>query len=415
MVCAAVALMTEFADAWPMPLPPRQVLTPQRPEKHTQAIEYSRMIVQADPTQSYVKLESGIFCRDVGERKVANYSEALRPSGTYKMLFDKQLGVAGLRSQGGGASNLFDAAPQSSADFEVGAVITDYKEEICDLGIYGAKAAARMDIQWQVYSKARSTVVAKIATSGGAKTGGNAAGVDALDQAFEQNVIGLLNSADFVASVSSPAGSSTEPQIAPAAAGQITVASRTPLSVPDSVASVVAVFSGDAMGSGWVVSEGYIMTDQHVVDNALKVRVRWSDGMETQGEVLRVDRRHDVALIKTDTRGRTPLAVRFEPLTPGETVFAIGTPLDPHFQNTVTRGVVSALHTFNGLPFIQSDVQVTHGNSGGPLLDEKGLVVGMTDWGFTPEGAPTGLNLFTPVRDAFDFLELKLEIKTAHN
>ncbi|HZZ36624.1 MAG TPA: trypsin-like peptidase domain-containing protein, partial [Caulobacteraceae bacterium] len=83
---------------------------------------------------------------------------------------------------------------------------------------------------------------------------------------------------------------------------------------------------------------------------------------------------------------------------------AIGAPTDKAFEGTVTRGIVSAHRTFSGLAFIQSDVAVTHGNSGGPLVDEHGAVIALTDIGWQPDGVPIGINLFTPVGDALDFL-----------
>jgi S1-C subfamily serine protease len=91
----------------------------------------------------------------------------------------------------------------------------------------------------------------------------------------------------------------------------------------------------------------------------------------------------------------------------GEAVIAIGTPLDEKFQSTVTKGVVSATRIENGFSFIQSDVAVDHGNSGGPLLDERGAVVGITDWRYAPDGVSHDLNFFIPIGDALDFLSLK--------
>ncbi|MFB2351152.1 trypsin-like peptidase domain-containing protein, partial [Priestia megaterium] len=91
-------------------------------------------------------------------------------------------------------------------------------------------------------------------------------------------------------------------------------------------------------------------------------------------------------------------------LQPGEAVFAIGSPLSAELQSTVTKGVVSANRIQDGFSFIQSDVAVTHGNRGGPLLDETGAVGGVTVSGLAPAGAPIGLNFFIPIGDALDFL-----------
>jgi S1-C subfamily serine protease len=163
------------------------------------------------------------------------------------------------------------------------------------------------------------------------------------------------------------------------------------------------------MGSGFLVSDdGYLLTNQHVVGAATTVRIRWSDGLESTGDVVRVDKRRDVALIKSAPRaGRQPLALRRETPAVGDAVFAIGTPLDPSLQNTVTKGIVSANRILDGFAYIQSDVGVDHGNSGGPLIDDKGRVIGITVIKIAPDDGQRGLNLFIPIGDALDFLALK--------
>jgi S1-C subfamily serine protease len=174
------------------------------------------------------------------------------------------------------------------------------------------------------------------------------------------------------------------------------------------MASVAIVFAADGSGSGFLVSrDGYVLTNHHVVGGAKYVKLKWSTGEETLGEVIRSDRRRDVALIKTDAKDRAPLALRTGSAQPGDPVFAIGTPLDDKLQNTLTKGIVSANRVYDGLPFIQSDVAVTHGNSGGPLLDEQGRVLGLTVSGRAPDGAPVGLNFFIPIDDALKALALK--------
>jgi len=175
-----------------------------------------------------------------------------------------------------------------------------------------------------------------------------------------------------------------------------------------SIESVAIVFAADGSGSGFLVSkDGYVLTNQHVVGGAKYVKLKWANGEETLGEVVRSDRRRDVALIKADAKGRAPLALRSDAPQLGDPVFAVGTPLDDKLQNTLTKGIVSANRVYEGQPFIQSDVAVTHGNSGGPLLDEKGRVLGLTVSGRAPDGAPVGLNFFIPIDDALRALALK--------
>jgi S1-C subfamily serine protease len=271
----------------------------------------------------------------------------------------------------------------------------------------------KLDIEWQVYSTIQRQVLATIEThESSQKSKGSISkneGRSLPQMAFAANVRSLLTNQKFRDIVTSP--DPVVPNGSAAAAAQTTIlltgAARGPTSIPDAVGSVVSIFSGDAFGSGVLISsDGAILTNHHVVAGAKTVRVRWSDGFETTGDVIRSDKRRDVALIKTEPRGRTPLALNRTIPQPGTPVFAIGTPLDPHLQSTVTRGVVSAMRIVEGFSFIQSDTPVTHGNSGGPLLDERGAVVGLTDWGVPVEKGSV-LNFFIPIGDALDFLALR--------
>jgi S1-C subfamily serine protease len=171
--------------------------------------------------------------------------------------------------------------------------------------------------------------------------------------------------------------------------------------------SVAVIYAADGQGSGFLVSsDGYVLTNRHVVGGSRFVKLKWSNGAETLGEVVRSDARRDVALIKTDAQGRAPLALRLGPVQQGEAVFAIGTPLDDKLQNTMTRGIVSAERVDQGLRYIQSDAGVNHGNSGGPLIDEKGQVVAITVSGLLPNSMQMGLNFFIPIDDALKVLSL---------
>ena len=425
-VCLGLALASLAVDrawAWKLELPPEAGYTPPPKGPAIRPVVLSKAVFQLSTGKIFATTETGIFC-------LAGPSVEWSPPDDFSFqslqsLFNSEMTSLGFKVSGD-PTDLFGDGGASGAEFEIGAAITGVQVDVCyGLGAFSylalrearwtSKGAIRIDMDWQIYSRLERKVVARIHTAGGAEqekfvSVARPSLPDGLaNRAFDQNIRALANSPEYRAAISSsittPAQSTT-----PAGLSRISMqGTNKPLSVADSVGSVVSVFAGEGFGSGWVVGDGYVLTNHHVVGEGTNVKIRWSDGLETAGEVVRSDIRRDVALVKTDTRGRPALAIRHEPVQPGDTVFAIGTPLDPHLQSTVTRGVVSAMRTIDGFSFIQSDVMVNHGDSGGPLLDEKGRVIGLTVSGIQPEGVPSGINLFIPVRDAIDFLALNIQ------
>lgn len=178
--------------------------------------------------------------------------------------------------------------------------------------------------------------------------------------------------------------------------------------IADAVVDVVTIMNSVGSGSGILVSDdGFVLTNAHVVGDDKNVRVRWSDGIEGIGEVIRVSKNRDVALVKTNPRDRSPLALKRGAVTPAQRVYAIGSPLGKDFQGTVSSGIISADRVIDGLRFIQSDVSISPGSSGGALLDESGSVIGITVKHYLNGGQPAGLNMFIPIGDAMDFLALE--------
>jgi len=154
-------------------------------------------------------------------------------------------------------------------------------------------------------------------------------------------------------------------------------------------------------GSGFIVTpDGYILTNAHVVDGATDVTVRLTDRREFTAKVVGSDKRTDVAVIKIDAKGLP--TVRFgdpSKLRPGEWVVAIGSPFG--FDNSVTAGIVSgisrSLPDDNYVPFIQTDVAVNPGNSGGPLFNLAGEVVGINSQIYSRTGGFMGLSFAIPI------------------
>jgi serine protease Do len=154
-------------------------------------------------------------------------------------------------------------------------------------------------------------------------------------------------------------------------------------------------------GSGFIVSkEGIILTNAHVVDGASDVTVRLTDRREFQAKVLGADPMTDVAVLKIDAEDLPVVAVgKPDALKVGAWVVAIGSPFG--FENSVTAGIVSAkarsLPDGARVPFIQTDVAVNPGNSGGPLLDLNGDVVGINSQIYSRTGGYMGLSFAIPI------------------
>jgi len=154
-------------------------------------------------------------------------------------------------------------------------------------------------------------------------------------------------------------------------------------------------------GSGFIVSpDGYVLTNAHVVENADEVTVKTTDRREYTAKVVGSDERTDVALLKIDAKN-LPTVRLGDPskLKPGEWVVAIGSPFG--FENTVTAGVVSAtsraMRDGSITPFIQTDVAVNPGNSGGPLFNLRGEVVGINSQIYSRTGGYMGVSFAVPI------------------
>ena len=173
-------------------------------------------------------------------------------------------------------------------------------------------------------------------------------------------------------------------------------------------------------GSGFVVSaDGYIVTNNHVVEGATSVTVRFTDRREYDAEIVGLDPRSDLALLKIEESNLPTLQLASDDSTDvGEWVLAIGSPFGLDFS--VTAGIVSAkgrsLPTEDGenyVPFLQTDVAINPGNSGGPLFNLDGNVVGVNSQIFTRSGGSIGLSFAIPsvvVRNVIDQLKANGEV-----
>jgi serine protease Do len=156
-----------------------------------------------------------------------------------------------------------------------------------------------------------------------------------------------------------------------------------------------------SLGSGFIISsDGYILTNAHVVKDADEIVVRLSDQREKTAKLIGSDKQSDVALIKIDANN-LPAATMGDSsnLVVGQWVLAIGSPFG--FDHTATQGIISALQrnlpNENYVPFIQTDFAVNPGNSGGPLFDASGKVIGINSQIYSNNGGYIGLSFAIPI------------------
>ncbi len=175
-----------------------------------------------------------------------------------------------------------------------------------------------------------------------------------------------------------------------------------------------------ALGTGFIISaNGYVVTNNHVIDGADEVVVKLSDGEEHPAKVVGADSKLDIALLKIDAKGLRPVKLGdSEKLRVGDWVVAIGNPFG--LDQTVTAGIVSAKGRVIGAgpydSFIQTDAAINPGNSGGPLFNARGEVVGINTAIYSRSGGNNGIGFAIPInlaRSVFDELRTTGHVQRA--
>jgi serine protease Do len=276
-----------------------------------------------------------------------------------------------------------------------------------------SKGGAYVRVNWQIFGQLERKVVYEIATEGSFQSdNATSFGIEkSLTNAFAAAVQNLLSDEKFHSLVLRKTDSKV---------GLTSLSNNSVLNVKASDSSnasltaarsaTVTVFAGSGHGSGFIISpEGYVITNEHVVREARFVNVRLANGREIIGDVIRSNSPRDVALIKLREQNlpSAVLGLGYQPPV-GVDVYAIGTPRRENLDITVSKGIVSAYRDDRGMKFIQSDVQIHPGNSGGPLVSADGRIVGVASRGFLLSGASQNLNFFIPIDDVTSALNISL-------
>lgn len=300
-----------------------------------------------------------------------------------------------------------DDTDMAPSELLLGGMLEEFQTSYCSSAA-GAHVDGnvRVKIRWELYDTVDRKVAHTKVTEGSYKTAGEQAIREGefFAMAYRDAVRQLLADAEFHSlALLKPAAVSARTNPPPPPASKITLKAVAPIDDALSAnmtltrAAVVTIKQPGGSGSGFFVSEdGLVVSNSHVVGASRFVRVVLATGRELVGEVIQRSAERDVALIKTEGSNFVALALGHDEVNVGAEVTAIGSPLGEELSGTVTRGIVSGHRTIKGKRYIQSDVPVLPGSSGGPLLDKTGRVVGITVAGL----GGTRINFFIPIQEA---------------
>lgn len=302
-------------------------------------------------------------------------------------------------------------------DYEIAGSLREIEANICFDPPREANGGVWLQMRWELFAAKAQRVVYSLTTEGSFSTGEKWVDVTS-DDFFERAFVSALKNA--LADPTMSKHLRGDPSVAVAAVAPKTQ-DRLALAreaeardAPDSEftthrSAVVTVMSGVGTGSGFYIdsASGHLLTNHHVVGDSKYVKVRLASGRELVGEVMRSDSLRDVALVKTETVAVRALPVTKQAPAVGEEMVAIGSPYGESFASSVSKGVLSGSSTVKEQKFLQSDVKVLPGSSGGPLIRRDGSVVGIVQGGV---GATLGatVNLFIPIDDALERLAIDI-------
>jgi S1-C subfamily serine protease len=389
--------------------------------KGTKSIALAKMVVKVPRGTEIGSFEFGLACIEQSRLTIGSGKMNFSDSEFTNIFFDD---LKRLHYNVVGNPNEIFNDNATEAEIVVGGLITAMHLNFCyptafNYNMGAGKSNSSIEIEWQIYNALdRKTIYKKTTTGRAASDFANGNIKEALYLAYSNALGGLLEDKTFYDIVSGKTPANPQAQ-APGAPGDAPVQTSdldVPLtfikavpgkdskSLAEAQKSVVTVITPGGSGSGFIVSaDGLVITNYHVVTELAQVRILTHDGRKLPGQVVRRDARRDVAAVMVNGLEIAPLKIRVEKIAVGEEVYAIGSPHGAEFSGSVSKGIISTveLRKYDGKDWIQSDTQINHGNSGGPLVDAKGNVLGISTLGIKNFAQ---LNMFIPIQEALETL-----------
>ncbi len=308
----------------------------------------------------------------------------------------------------GGENVVFGEDNSTKARFQLGGTIKDIKYNSY-APLAGNFSEARITVEWQLMDALNQKIIFKSSSSGYGKQKGITIGI--IITSFRNALRQLLANESFIDIVTSKPENLDNNLFDES----LTIKTHSkddsvelPKDIEKIMEGVVLIKVGVTHASGFIISEdGYILTAAHVVSGVNNVSVILKSGLELTANVIRIDKQQDIALIKIEGKGHKELNIETNKLPPiGSEIFAIGSPVSENLSFTVTKGIVSGYREINNRRYIQTDASLNPGNSGGPLFNNNGQVIGIVSWKISAKGFE-GLSFGVPL----DIIAYRLNIK----
>lgn len=306
----------------------------------------------------------------------------------------------------GKSSSIFDNQRYDAPSFILAGKMTNYGDDT-----KGPGRQVSLMVDWSVYDVNSDKVVFELETAGYSDSRTGLKLYDEINLALKDALIGLISNGEFQKLVLKKEVLKSSDDDIYLTVNQSNIKKITEPTIADFTKSVVTIKTYNAHGSGFIISEdGYILTNEHVVGRLKSVNVIFDNGITLQGEVIKTSKKRDIALVKIPGKGYKPLKIHSDLNSQkiGSEVFAIGTPADIDLGQTVTKGILSGVREKENQEFIQTDVSISPGSSGGPLINEKGEVIGVVVSkikGIDVEGVGFAI----PIEDAVSVLKIRFQ------
>ncbi len=269
----------------------------------------------------------------------------------------------------------------------------------------------KINVEWQIFDVKKNKVIAKLTTKSLNNLNTSTNLNTAVREAFENGLDTFVNSNYFKIAIYDFRRKSTF--LTPKKEINLAKISPQPFReyskmVGAVIKSVVTVKTDIGIGSGFIISEdGLIMTNQHVIDKAKEIEVLFNAGFSVPAEIVSYDDEYDVAIIKVKANGFKPLCLKdTDGVNIAEEVTIIGTPKSIELGQSVSKGIISGWREFDEKKYIQTDASVNPGNSGGPMLNMRGEVIGIV----SRKGAKAeGIGYAIPMNVAIEKLHIKFK------